>query len=437
MIRAWAWRDFLVITLGFWLMAWPGLGGLFEREPGLAWNNLLCGAAAVVLGVMGLVPRFDLARWGTCAIGCWLLFSPLVFWTQSAGTYDVNTLVGTLLIIFSVLVPMMPGRSHHKLMSMPGPDTPPGWSYNPSDWVQRAPIIAMALFGYFVARYLAAFQLGHVDHPWDPFFVDGTRAVLASDVSKAFPISDAGLGAVAYLLEALSGCMGGRNRWRTMPWMVAMFGVLVVPLGVVSIVLVILQPVAVGAWCTLCLVTAAAMLVMIAPALDEVVAMCQFLVRARGEGRPFWRTFWLGGTLALESRRTTAPPPPPLSQQLVSALDLNHVPWNLLVSTALGIGLMTSPGVLGVTGALADSLHLTGALAVTCAVIAFGEIARPVRLLNLPLGLWVAVAPWLLADGTGPGRLSSAVGGVALALLSLPRGRIAERFGAWNRHLIW
>jgi apolipoprotein N-acyltransferase len=54
------------------------------------------------------------------------------------------------------------------------------------------------------------------------------------------------------MLEPLSGFMGGRNR--TMPWMVVMFGVLVVPLGVVSIVLVILQPLALGAWCTLCLV---------------------------------------------------------------------------------------------------------------------------------------------------------------------------------------
>src|ERR687897_3053011 len=99
--------------------------------------------------------------------------------------------------------------------------------------------------------------------------------------------------------------MGGRNRWRTMPWMVLMFGVLVVPLGVVSIVLIILQPVAVGAWCTLCLITAAAMLIMIAPAIDEVVAMGQFLIGARREGKPFWRTFWVGGTL--DQYRTSRP----------------------------------------------------------------------------------------------------------------------------------
>jgi hypothetical protein len=112
---------------------------------------------------------------------------------------------------------MMPSRAHHDVMMTRGPDTPPGWSYNPSDWIQRGPIIAMAFVGFFLSRYLAAYQLGHIAYPWDPFFGDDTRRVLDSEVSKAWPISDAGLGAVSYMLEALSGLMGGKNRWRTMP----------------------------------------------------------------------------------------------------------------------------------------------------------------------------------------------------------------------------
>lgn len=46
--------------------------------------------------------------------------------------------------------------------------------------------------------------------------------------------------------------------------------------------LVVMQPLAVGAWCTLRLFTAAAMLLMIPLSLDEVVAMA-------------WRVFSLGG----------------------------------------------------------------------------------------------------------------------------------------------
>jgi SPW repeat len=80
---------------------------------------------------------------------------------------------------------MMPSRAHHEVMTGPGPDTPPGWSYNPSDWMQRGPIIAMAFVGFFLSRYLAAYQSGHITYPWDPFFGDGTRRVLDSDVSVA------------------------------------------------------------------------------------------------------------------------------------------------------------------------------------------------------------------------------------------------------------
>ena len=80
-----------------------------------------------------------------------------------------------------------------------------------------------------------------------------------------------------------------------MPWMVAFFFVLVVPLGGVSIFFIIIQPIVIGTYCTLCLLAALAMLVMIPLTLDEVVAMGQYMQRSVREGRPFWRTFFRGG----------------------------------------------------------------------------------------------------------------------------------------------
>jgi hypothetical protein len=441
MLRRWIWRDFANILLGFWLIASPSTLGY--RDAAMIWSDVATGAVIVILGVFTLSPRFDLARWGLCSAGIWLLLAPLLFWARDAGAYANGTMVGALVIAFSVLIPMMPSRAHHRVMMTPGPDVPPGWSYNPSGWIQRGPIIAMAFVGFFLSRYLAAYQLGHVAYPWDPFFGDGTRRVLDSEISRAWPISDAGLGAFAYMLEALSGLMGGRNRWRTMPWMVVMFGVLVVPLGVVSIVLVILQPVAVGAWCTLCLLTAAAMLIMIAPALDEVVAMGQFLLGARREGKPFWRTFWVGGTLEqyqaggpAESQAATSERQRSMPARIISALDLNNVPWTLVLTAALGVWLMAAPAVLGVAGAAADSNYLAGAMVVTWAVIAFGEIARPVRLLNVPTGIWIALSPWLLSGATVTSRWTDLfIGGIVVAL-SIRRGQIEGHFGGWNRYLI-
>ena len=226
-----------------------------------------------------------------------------------------------------------------------------------------------------------------------------------------------------------------------MPWMVAMFGVLVVPLGVVSIVLVILQPVAVGAWCTLCLVTAVAMLLMISPAVDEVVAMGQFLGDARRERKPFWRTFWLGGTLDRYTPSDEADTPTQSRHKstllrIIAAMELNNVPWTLVISAGLGVWLMVSPAMFGSTGRAADADHVAGALVITWAIIAFGEIVRPVRLLNIVMGLLIVAVPWLLSGSTDAARWNDVLVGAGLVALSIPRGRVEERCGRWNRFVI-
>ncbi len=173
-------------------------------------------------------------------------------------------------------------------------DRPPGWAYNPSDWSQRIPIVALALLGAGVASYLAAFQLGVVATVWEPFFGDDSRRILTSGVSRVLPIPDAALGMIGYLVDAVTGVIGGRDRWRTMPWIVILFGLAVGPLGTVSILLVILQPVMFDGWCTLCLASAAISLVMIGPAFDEVLASLQHVRRAQHRGGSAWSAFWTG-----------------------------------------------------------------------------------------------------------------------------------------------
>ena len=169
---------------------------------------------------------------------------------------------------------------------------PPRWDYNPSNWANRLPIIVAALIGTAIAGYLAAYQLRLIDDVWEPFFGDGTITILDSPVSRVLPIPDALLGALAYVVDAVAGAIGGRERWRTMPWIVVLFGIAVGPLGAVSIGLVIIQPVVYDAFCTLCLVTALISVVMIGPAMDEVLATLQHLKREVRDGRPFWPAFW-------------------------------------------------------------------------------------------------------------------------------------------------
>ncbi|HXH81353.1 MAG TPA: vitamin K epoxide reductase family protein [Candidatus Tectomicrobia bacterium] len=172
------------------------------------------------------------------------------------------------------------------------PARPPGWTANPSSWSQRLPIAGLALLGFAIALYLALFQWGVLPTVWEPFFGAGSRIILESPVSRILPIPDAALGAFGYLADAVTALVGGRDRWRTMPWIVVLFGVAVGPLGAVSVLLVILQPVLLGAWCTLCLASAVVSVAMIGPALDEVLASVQHLRRVQRSGGSLWRAFW-------------------------------------------------------------------------------------------------------------------------------------------------
>jgi uncharacterized membrane protein len=294
-------------------------------------------------------------------------------------------------------------------------------------------VIGLALVGFLISRYLASFQLGHLASAWDPFFGGGTEAVLTSKVSRRFPIPDAGLGSIAYLLELLSGFMGDRTRWRTMPWMVAMFGLLVVPLGVASIVLVILQPVAVGTWCTPCLVTAFAMTVMIPLALDEVVAMVQFLRQARRAGRGGWRTFWAGGAAAGATES-----PPAGREGLRPRAWARGVAWSwsLAAAAAAGIAILVTPAALPVPRAAQVQATVLGALIAVAAITALADVGRPARTLTWVFGAWVAILPWATGTDTGPGLVLTGLGVLAI-LLGLPFGRVGERYGSADRALRW
>jgi uncharacterized membrane protein len=403
-----------------------------ENHPqNLLWSDLASSAAIIVLSSMATTGRFAWAAWLCAVVGVWLLCAPLVFWAPTPAAYNLDTLAGCLVFTFAAIVPSLVNERVDS-----GPAVPPGWNYNPSAWPQRAGIIGFALMQFFIARLMAMYQLGHTDEIWDPVFGAGTRNVLESDVSKAFPVSDAGLGAVTYLIEALTGFLGSTRRWRTMPWAVALFGVMIVPVGVVSTVLVVLQPVAVGAWCFWCLITAALTVVMIGPAIDELVATGIVLLRAHREGQSLWQTFWQGGTIEVRARDESEQEHQSLWHQLASGLELLSIPWNLAVSVALGAWVMASPLVLGTTGWAANNAHLIGALVVTFAAIGFSEAGRAGRLVNLLLGAWLMAAPFVLAGTNQISTGHDIVIGLTVMALSLRRGRINERFGAWDRWIV-
>lgn len=175
----------------------------------------------------------------------------------------------------------------------------PPWKHNPSSWRQRIPICILAGIAFLIASYMALYQWRLISDVWDPVFGEQTRYVLDSDVSERmrrwFRIPDAALGAFAYLGDLVFGLAGSTRRWQYRPWLVLLFGLDVIPLGIVSAVLVVMQGTVVGAWCFLCLITAVISLILVAMSYDEVWSSLLYLGRVWRKTRNvrvLWNVFW-------------------------------------------------------------------------------------------------------------------------------------------------
>lgn len=176
---------------------------------------------------------------------------------------------------------------------------PEPWEYNPSKWSQRLRIALIASIATLIATYMGLYQWGLIDAVWDPIFHGQTMQVLDSDVSHKITswvlVPDSILGALAYLGDIIFGLAGSTRRWYDRPWIVILFGIDVIPLGIVSAILIFMQGFVVGSWCFLCLVTGVLSLVLIVLAYDEVWSSCIFLARVWKRSKKFsivWNTFW-------------------------------------------------------------------------------------------------------------------------------------------------
>lgn len=457
------WPHYLSLMLGVWLVTGPftlgylstlspsthliavtadrGLQSFELRSLMMTWSDVISGFLVVIFSYLSLdaLRRHSWAQWANAVVGGWLLFAPLVFWAPMPVAYANDTLVGGLVIALAVLIPMMPGMSMAAMMGKP--DIPPGWIYTPASWVQRAPIAVLAFIGFLIARYMTAYQLGYIDHVWEPFFsgtgsLNGTETIITSDVSKAWPVPDSGLGAVVYMFEMVMTFMGGKDRWRTMPWMVLALAFLILPLGVVSIYFVIIQPIVIGTWCTPCIVAALAMALMIPYSLDEFVAMGQFLLDARRKGKPFWRTFWMGDAMDGGSEDVSKGLLGSRREKLAEATRGVTYPITLWLSIGIGFWLTFTRVTFGNSSAMANSDHLIGALVITFSLMALAEVARALRFLNVALGAWLIAAPWLLGGvGSSLAPWNGVICGVLLIGLAIPRGPIKATYAGWNRYV--
>jgi len=168
---------------------------------------------------------------------------------------------------------------------------------NPSRWSIRILICIFATISIVLATYMGLYEWRLIDQMWDPFL--HTAQVLDSHVSheitRIIRIPDAIFGVTAYIGDIIFALSGSTRRWQDRPWLVILFGIYVIPVGLVSIILVILQGTVVGAWCFWCLITASISLIMIFLGYEEVACSIKYLLRIWKRTKDIgliWKTIW-------------------------------------------------------------------------------------------------------------------------------------------------
>jgi hypothetical protein len=164
---------------------------------------------------------------------------------------------------------------------------PPGWSHNPTSFRRRLLLAVLSFTGLLIAIYLVLYQFrlypqSAIVGPWDsPKVLDAT-----------FPVPDAFAGVLAYGAELLLLALGGRDRWRSLPWVCLALAAILATGVIVSLGLIVVQPTVVGAWCIWCLGSALISFLLFFVGFGEGVASWQHLKRARARGVSLGDAFW-------------------------------------------------------------------------------------------------------------------------------------------------
>jgi uncharacterized membrane protein len=137
-------------------------------------------------------------------------------------------------------------------------------------FTRRVLPVVLAVVGLSVSAYLSAYQLGWPRRVWDPLFGEASsHAVLHSVVDRVSPVPDALLGAAAYAGEATLGLAVVVVRRFTIH---ALYALLALGMGIVSVGLVLLQAFVVHHACALCLLSAIVSWTVAALVVPDVVA---------------------------------------------------------------------------------------------------------------------------------------------------------------------
>jgi fatty-acid desaturase len=109
--------------------------------------------------------------------------------------------------------------------------------------------------------------------------------------------------------------------------------------------------------------------------------------------------------------------------------------WAQVICMLLGLWLMAAPAVLGYGRPESTSDRILGPIIASLAAVAIWEVARELRWLNLLFSIWLVLAP-LVFSFESTAMVNSMAVGLAIAGLSLVRGKLSEDYGGgWS--MLW
>lgn len=110
--------------------------------------------------------------------------------------------------------------------------------------------------------------------------------------------------------------------------------------------------------------------------------------------------------------------------------------WAQTINTLIGIALMALPTIFGYNGFAADNDHIMGPLVASFAIIAMSGCTRMVAFCNIPLGIWLVLAPWILGYDDALNFYIDIGSGIAITLLAFIRRDTSNQYGGgWS--VVW
>ena len=107
--------------------------------------------------------------------------------------------------------------------------------------------------------------------------------------------------------------------------------------------------------------------------------------------------------------------------------------WAHVINAYLGVWLMASPVFFDYQGIGRTNELIIGPIAATFAIIAVWAITRVLGKINVALGMWLVVAPWVLGYESMIPTIHHSIVGITLSALAMTRVTTAGKFGGgWS-----